>query len=156
MGATSDWSPMLKTVPALLTPELLHSLALMGHGDVLAIVDRNYPAAANHPRVHPLAGADVVQAARAVLRLLPVDDFIEPAAYRMVPDGGLTDPVGAHVEFGTAVVAAEGRPVLLEPVGRTAFYDLARSAFAVVTTSETRPYSCFLLVKGVVTASDDA
>jgi L-fucose mutarotase len=32
---------------------------------------------------------------------------------------------------------------------RAAFYERARAAFAVVATSENRPYGCFLLVKGV-------
>ena len=49
---------MLKAIPALLTPELLCTLASMGHGDRLAIVDRNYPSASSAPRVHHLAGAD--------------------------------------------------------------------------------------------------
>jgi L-fucose mutarotase len=33
---------------------------------------------------------------------------------------------------------------------RHAFYERARSAFAIVSTSDARPYGCFLLVKGVV------
>jgi L-fucose mutarotase/ribose pyranase (RbsD/FucU family) len=32
---------MLKHVPGLITPDLLHSLALMGHGDRLAVGDSN-------------------------------------------------------------------------------------------------------------------
>ena len=31
-------NPMLKQIPALLTPDALHALASMGHGDRLAIV----------------------------------------------------------------------------------------------------------------------
>lgn len=37
---------MLKGLAPLLTPELLYALAQMGHGDEIAIVDRNYPAVA--------------------------------------------------------------------------------------------------------------
>ena len=36
---------MLKLLPPLLTPELLHALASMGHGDDLALVDAHFPAA---------------------------------------------------------------------------------------------------------------
>ena len=36
---------MLKHIPALLTPDALHALASMGHGDELAIVDAHFPAA---------------------------------------------------------------------------------------------------------------
>ena len=35
---------MLKGIHPLLTPDLLHALAEMGHGDTLAIVDANFPA----------------------------------------------------------------------------------------------------------------
>ena len=35
---------MLKGLSPLLTPDLLHALASMGHGDEIAIVDANFPA----------------------------------------------------------------------------------------------------------------
>lgn len=141
---------VLKRIPAIITPDLLHSLALMGHGDRLAVVDRNYPAASRHGRVHALSGADVLDAVRAVMALMPLDDFVEPAAVRMVPDGDPDFRSTSHDEVEAELTRQEGRPVRAEPVERTPFYDAARGAFAVVHTSETRPFSCFLLMKGVV------
>jgi len=35
-------------------------------------------------------------------------------------------------------------------LSREQFYERAKLAFAVVSTSEQRPYGCFLLVKGVL------
>lgn len=35
---------MLKRIPAFMDAELLWVLAAMGHGDELAVVDRNFPA----------------------------------------------------------------------------------------------------------------
>ena len=35
---------MLKLIPPLISPELLLTLAEMGHGDDLVIADRNFPA----------------------------------------------------------------------------------------------------------------
>ena len=35
---------MLKTLTVLRTPDLLHVLASMGHGDEIALVDSNFPA----------------------------------------------------------------------------------------------------------------
>ena len=35
---------MLKTLTRLHSPELLHTLASMGHGDELALVDAHFPA----------------------------------------------------------------------------------------------------------------
>jgi L-fucose mutarotase len=141
---------VLKTIPALLTPDLLHSLALMGHGDRLAIVDSNYPAASRHVRVHPLFGATTLDAARAILTLFPLDDFVEPAAVRMVPDGDRGFRSESHDDLEAELTRVEGREVRAEPVERTPFYELARGAFAVVHTTDPRPFSCFVLTKGVV------
>lgn len=77
---------MLKHIPALLTPDALHALASMDHGDTLAIVDAHFPAA----RLAAQAGARLVQAQvpgadtpallRAVLALMPLDDATPEAA----------------------------------------------------------------------------
>ena len=42
---------MLIGIPPLLGPELLATLRAMGHGDELAIVDGNYPAAEHARRL---------------------------------------------------------------------------------------------------------
>ena len=83
---------MLKTIPPLLTPDALHALASMGHGDELAIVDANFPAARvaaqGGARLVQLAGADAPQVLRAVLQVLPLDDFV-PDAERLQDLHGL-------------------------------------------------------------------
>lgn len=141
---------VLKTIPAIITPELLHSMALMGHGDILAIVDRNYPSHAGSQRVHHLAGVDTASAADAILTLFPVDDFTLPAAYRMTPDGQPDAFYPAHESFQQSLQRHEGREVDVEGVERTQFYTMAAAAFAVVQTTDDRPFSCFLVVKGVI------
>jgi len=47
---------MLRGISSLLTPELLHALASMGHGGSIAIVDANFPAAATARRLLHLPG----------------------------------------------------------------------------------------------------
>ncbi|WP_031517068.1 RbsD/FucU family protein [Streptomyces sp. NRRL F-5123] len=141
---------MLKGIDPLLSPDLLHALACMGHGDTVALVDRNFPAHSVNGRVIRLDGADVVSAGRAVLGLLPLDTFVPEPVARMevVGDPGSRPPVQA--EFLAVVTEQAGRPVAVEALERQAFYDRARAAFAVVITGEDRPYGCFLLAKGVL------
>ncbi|WP_151482020.1 RbsD/FucU family protein [Streptomyces albicerus] len=141
---------MLKAIPPRFTPDLLWAIAAMGHGDRIAIVDANYPAHALHTRVLPLAGIDTVQAGRMVTALLPIDDFVEPAAFWMSPDGRPDENFEVHALFRDAVQAAEGRAIPFASLERSAFYAEARGAFAVLTTADLRPFSCFLLTKGVV------
>lgn len=141
---------MLKGIDPVVTPELLHVLASMGHGDEIVLVDRNFPAVSVGRRVVRLDGCDLPRAAQAVLSLLPVDTFVERpvAAMAMVDTPDVVPEVQKDVF--ELVEAAEGRAVGVERVERFAFYERARQAFAVVTTSEDRPYGCVVLVKGVV------
>lgn len=55
-----------------------------------------------------------------------------------------------HREFPADLNAAEGREVEIAAVERLDFYELARTAYAIVQTGEPRGYSCFVLVKGVL------
>jgi L-fucose mutarotase len=147
---------MLKSISPALTPDLLWTLAAMGHGDRIAIVDRNYPAHALHTRVHPLPGLDTVQAASVITSLMPIDDFIKPAAFWMSPDGKPDEEFDVHTQFRNAVEIAEGRSISFAGLERSEFYTQAKRAFAVVATTDSRPFSCFLLTKGVVYESETA
>jgi L-fucose mutarotase len=141
---------VLKNIDPLLNADLLGHLAAMGHGDVLAVVDRNYPASSTARRLVTLSGVDVTTAARAILTVFPVDTFVEPAVLRMgaVGDEEAVQPV--HADLQAVVDEAEGRPVASAALERFEFYRRAAEAYLVVATTEDRPYGCFLMTKGVV------
>ncbi len=141
---------MLKNVDPLLNGELLGLLQDMGHGDVIAIVDRNFPAASTAQRLVPMSGATVSDATTAIMSVLPVDTFVEPAVFRMGPVGQESEMLEVHESFQQIMDAAEGRSVPVEPLERFEFYRRAGDAFVTVATSEDRPYGCFLVTKGVV------
>jgi L-fucose mutarotase len=139
---------MLKTIDPLLVPELLTALAEMGHGDVLAVVDRNFPAHSCGQRAVELPGADATEVLSAVLTLFPVDAFQDPAAWHKRQDDGEDGPAAAGVR--AALDSAEQRPVGFAGVDRSSFYGLAKAAYCTVRTADNRPYACFLFAKGVV------
>lgn len=141
---------MLKNIDPLLNAELLGHLRAMGHGDVLALVDRNYPAASSAQRLVVLSGVDIVAAAEAIFSVMPVDAFVEPALLRMgaVGDEETVQPV--HADLQRVVDAAEGRSVASAALERFDFYRKAAEAYLTVATTEARPYGCFLVTKGVV------
>jgi len=141
---------MLKQIPRSLTPDLLWALAAMGHGDRLALVDANYPAYAKHKRVMALPGVSLLDAARDILRLLPVDDFSEFPAFRMVPDGEKDHVAAVHREIQQLLDTAEQRKVGMQAIERTPFYELASTAFAAVATTDNRAFGCFIFTKGVI------
>jgi L-fucose mutarotase len=141
---------MLKNIDALLNADLLHVLAAMGHGDDIALVDRNFPAAANARRLIRMDGADVVAVGRAVLSVFPLDGFVDYPVRRMQMVGKPDEVPPVQQDFQKLVDAAEGRAWPMGSIERFAFYEATRQAFAVVATSESRPYGCFLLKKGVI------
>jgi L-fucose mutarotase len=141
---------MLKGIHPLLHADLLHALAAMGHGDEIAIVDANFPAASLGKRVLHVAGASAPAALDAVLTVFPLDAFARPAALTMQVAGdadALPEPVGDFAAVFTRHGLAELEIGHLE---RGAFYERARNAFAVVRTGELRPYGNILIIKGVV------
>jgi L-fucose mutarotase len=141
---------VLKGIPELIDPELLYVLASLGHGDDLAIVDRNYPAASTGQRVLHLRGVDVTTAADAILQLVPVDAFVDEPVIRMEVVGDPDEVPDVQRAFLEVVSRAAGRDVRMGSLPRFDFYERVRGAFAVVATSEARPYGCFLITTGVV------
>lgn len=146
---------MLKHIDPLLTPDLLWVLAAMGHGDDLALVDANFPAEAiarstASGRLIRLPGLRMGAAARAILSVLPVDDFVPDPVRRMQMVGHPDQVPAVQQEVQDALNAALGRRQPLVGIERFAFYDASRMAFAVVQVGDARPYGDFLIRKGVI------
>lgn len=136
---------MLKGIHSLLTPPLLAALAEMGHGDEIAIVDANFPAATNARRLIHAGGLDAPRVLQAVLTVLPLDSFVPcPAAVMTPPEGRPT----IITLFQDLLDAAEGQAVAIEDVERHAFYRRTAESFAVVQTGEPRWWGNILLRKG--------
>ncbi|HEX3499956.1 MAG TPA: RbsD/FucU domain-containing protein [Stellaceae bacterium] len=141
---------MLKGLDPLLGPELLAILRAMGHGDELALVDANFPAAATARRLIRLDGIAAPRVLAAVLSVLPLDDFVDNPATRMEVVGDAAAIPEICTVFSALVNDAVGRPAPLAAIERFAFYQRARDAFAVIATGETRLYGNLLLRKGVI------
>ena len=108
------------------------------------------PCASTGQRVAYLRGVDVTTAADAILRLVPVDTFVDEPVIRMEVVGAPDQIPEVQRAFHEVVSRAAGRAVRMGSLPRSEFYERVRGAFAVVATSEARPYGCFLLTTGVV------
>ena len=69
---------MLKNIPKIVSPELLKTLAEMGHGDEIVIADGNFPAETFGKRVIRADGISGAAMLDAVLSLLPLDTYSDP------------------------------------------------------------------------------
>ena len=149
---------MLKTIPPVIHGKLLHVLMLMGHGDDLLVCDVNHPAAAIAKdsvwgELIDVSGCGIVELLRAVLILLPLDDFVEVPVIRMQVVGDPDARVPIFEQVQSVLDDSQGRPVPMGALERFAFYAAARKCFAVVRTSDPGPYGCFIIRKGVVTGA---
>ena len=142
---------MLKGIPPILSPDLMHMMMSMGHGDELVLADANFPAATNARRLVRADGHGVPDVLEAVLKFFPLDTYVpEPAVVMAVVPGDKVEPV-IWKDYERILGAAEGRDVPLAQIERNGFYTRARMAFGVVATGEKALYANLILVKGVVT-----
>jgi L-fucose mutarotase len=146
---------MLKSLDPLLNADVLYALRAMGHGDDLIICDTNFPAdsVARQTVLGKLLRIDGVssaRAARAILSVMPLDSFVEKPAGRMEVVGKPTEVLPVMTEVQAEIDKAEGRSWPMGSIERFAFYDLAKKAYCVIATGETRFYGCFVFKKGVI------
>lgn len=146
---------MLKGIDQRLSAEVVHILMLMGHGDDLVICDVNHPAATiaastTYGKLVDMAGCDLPTAARAILSLMPLDTFVPAPVSRMqvVGNPGAQVPIFARMQ--SVIDKAEGRPIQMQALERFAFYEAAKQSLAIIRTSDSGPYGCFILKKGVI------
>ncbi len=137
------------------TPELLYTLARMGHGDEIVIADRNYPATWSASGclvkdVMQYPGHDAVVVADLITRLMPLDNFHSYSALRMEIDNEPDTQSDVHTAVWNLLRPRLPEGGVLESLERQAFYKHARGSFAVVQCSEDRPFGCFILRKGVI------
>ena len=149
---------MLKSLDPLLNADVLYALRAMGHGDDLIICDTNFPAdsVARQTALGKLLRIDGVtagRAARAILSVMPLDSFVEKPAGRMEVVGKPNDVLPVMAEVQAEIDKAEGRSWPMGSIERFAFYDMARRAYCVIQTGETRFYGCFVFKKGVIPPS---
>ena len=140
---------MLKNIPPLLGPDLLHTLRAMGHGDEIAIVDANYPAEFAGPGIIRLDGHQATDVLDAILTLMPLDGFVDQAALGMQVVGApeRREPI---YDLFEAIIRRHEPDMGFATLERFAFYERARSAAAIVQTGETRLYGNIILKKGII------
>ena len=147
---------MLRGIPDVIGSDLLKALADTGHGDLIVIADHFYPPVTKSPQAISIQakGVGVPQMLDAILKLVPLDVEYEktPILY-MVPDkdSGLV-LAGSPVWNGVRKAVRDNGydAACVGEIERTRFYEKAAKAYITVCTSETMPYGCVILQKGVM------
>ncbi|GAU95417.1 hypothetical protein RvY_07038 [Ramazzottius varieornatus] len=145
-------------IPRILSPELLHTLAKMGHGDEIVLADANFPSAGccRHGPIEIRAdGLAIPALLEAILQLLPLDAY-DPSPVMLMDrepvdkERKLQTPIWE--EYDKIVQASHGgaTPVKTALIPRFDFYERAKKAFAIVHTGEAALYGNIILKKGVL------
>lgn len=141
---------MLKGIDPLLSGELLRVLDDMGHGDQLALVDRNFPAYQPGRPVIRLGESGSLRALDAILSVMPLDSYVTYPIERMEVKDDPSIILPTQQEVFERAKQIEGWDFQMGVIPRMDFYQRAKGCFAVAHTLETEPYSCFILHKGVI------
>ncbi len=145
---------MLKGIPDIISPDLLKILHTMGHGDTLVIGDANFPATAiaeekGHVNIR-CDGHRATELLDAILQLFPLDDFVEKPVTimdKMEMHKDLECPVWDEFSDIVAKYDKRGRDAV-QYIDRFKFYEAAKDAYAVVSTTEHAFYACIIIQKG--------
>ena len=144
---------MLKGIPQILSPELLKVLCEMGHSDRLVIADGNFPAESmgKNAIVIRCDGHGVPEVLDAILQLFPLDTYKEHPVSLMEVMPGDTVETPIWDEYRKIVSKYDNRGAeALGQIERFAFYEEAKTAYAIIATGEKALYANIMLQKGVV------
>ena len=135
---------MLKGISPVVSPDLLKTLAEMGHGDEIVIADAHFPGHTFNSRVLRADGLDADQLLAGIIPLFELDAYATPVIMMEAVPGDTLDPA-VEARYRKAL----GYDGIIERVERFAFYERAKKAYAVVISGETAKYGNIILKKGV-------
>ena len=140
---------MLIGISPLISPELLHILYVMGHGDEIILADAHFPGETMGQRVVRADGLRIAPLLDAILPLFALDSYVESPLLMMAAVPGDTLDPQVEMSYRAAVDRHWPQTPPIQRLERFSFYDRTRQAFAVVMTGETAKYGNILLKKGV-------
>ena len=126
---------MLKNIPPCISPDLMHALMTMGHGDEIVLADADFPAATYSKRLIRADGVDVATLLEAILQFFPLDGFVEKPVLTMDCSEWGDEPE-SYERFRKIIQKAEKKFTDYELLKRFDLYKRASNAYAVVVTSE--------------------
>lgn len=144
---------MLKGIPAILSPELLKVLCEMGHSDRLIISDGNFPAESmgKNAIVIRCDGHGVPELLDAILKVFPLDTYTGKPVNLMevMPGDKVETPIWDTYKEIVAKYDSRGEKAV-GYIERFAFYEEAKTVYAIIATSEKALYANIMLQKGVI------
>lgn len=150
----------LKGVPKCLSPEILHTLSSMGHGDEIVLADAHFPTSSTAKsstcgtlEIRADGGASLSELLTAIVKFIPLDQYDENNAILMdLVDSDKEKGVEVKIwkEYQQILNNAENHQVKLTLIPRFDFYERAKKAYAIIHSGDDAIYANIILKKGVV------
>ena len=135
---------MLKGISPAISPDLLKTLAEMGHGDEIVVSDAHFPGHTFNARTLRADGIGADRLLAGIIPLFELDAYATPVVMMAPVPGDSLDP-SVEAKYRRAL----GYQGKIEQMERYAFYERAKKAYAVVISGETAKYGNIILKKGV-------
>ena len=140
---------MLVGISPLLSPELLSTLYRMGHGDEIVLADAHFPGESLGRPVIRADGLKIADLLDAIMPLIVLDQYDHQNQLMMAAvSGDQLDPA-VEAAYRAAIVKYQPDAPPVTRIERFAFYERAKTAFAIVMTGDTAKYGNIILKKGV-------
>lgn len=139
---------MLKGISPVICPELLKTLAEMGHGDELVLADAHFPGHTFCKKVIRADGLRIPDLLEGIIPLFELDSYADPLIMMAAVEGDKLDPK-VEASYMKAVRKSVPYAPAVVRIDRFAFYGRAEKAFACLMTGELAKYSNIILKKGV-------
>ena len=147
---------VLKGIPSIISPELLKVLDEMGHTDELTIGDGNFPGHTYGKKVIRLDGHGVPEILDAILKVFPLDTYVDHPVTLMSIVKGDTVKTPIWDEYKKIVAKHDPRGAdCFEEIDKWDFYKKTQEkSTVVIMTGESALYANIILKKGVVVNED--
>ncbi|MAB60710.1 MAG: L-fucose mutarotase [Verrucomicrobiales bacterium] len=140
---------MLIGISPFISPDLLKTLSMMGHGDEIILADAHFPSESLGPPCLRADGLMINDLLNGILPLFALDEFVDKPVAMMSPVEGDTENPEIEKGYSSIINNHSAKKVSIDKMDRFDFYDRSRSAFAIVATSDCEKYANIILKKGV-------
>ena len=146
---------MLKNIPSCVSPDLLKALCAIGHGSKIMICDSNCDInTLGHDRAYKVRidGVRGPEILKAVLDLIPIDDYIDDAIRICNTEGNIPAPE-CWEKYEEVVKNSEEYSKLPNGIvymDEPEFWSVAEELDLVIATGELDVYGNIFIQKGVI------
>jgi L-fucose mutarotase len=139
---------MLQGIPSLITPNLYEVLYDAGHGSVIVFADAFFPAHSQGPQVIEVPNLPIARILDSLLPFCPPDHVGGPA-FTMMNFEETSEPEPRIAGTYMKVIGNIWKGCKVAGTSRHEFYTFAKTAFAIVKTTDETAWANIALRMGV-------